>query len=91
MNSKVEIRLEAAKLAVMVEGVTPDTVVNVSREIESYVLGEAKLPEVYDPNAMLKDSINILNRRFEEDAQKVKEQQEKADELFTKVGCRAES
>lgn len=49
MSSKIELRIEAVKLAVNVEGVTDKNVIAISEEIERYILGDAELPEVYDP------------------------------------------
>ena len=60
MNSKLDLRLESAKLAVMVDGITPENVISLSKEIEKYVMGEADLPEAYDPSEMLKNSMEML-------------------------------
>lgn len=49
MSSKIELRIEAVKLAVNVEGVTDKNVIAISEEIARYILGDAELPEVYDP------------------------------------------
>lgn len=49
MNSKIELRIEAVKLAANVEGVTDKNVIAVSEKIAKYILGNAELPEVYDP------------------------------------------
>lgn len=77
MNSKLEVRFEAAKLAVMVEGVTPGNVVDVAKEIEIYILSDVNLPETYDTNAILKESMAMLNRNFEESEKRNKEIQDK--------------
>lgn len=84
MNSKLDLRLESAKLAVMVDGITPENVISLSKEIEKYVMGEADLPEAYDPSEMLKNSMEMLNKRFTEDYDKNKELQAKADEVSTR-------
>ncbi|MGJ0790782.1 hypothetical protein [Bacteroides faecis] len=86
MNSKLDLRLESAKLAVMVDGITPENVISLSKEIEKYVMGEADLPEAYDPSEMLKNSMEMLNKRFIEDYDKNKELQAKADEVSTRTG-----
>ena len=86
MNSKLDLRLESAKLAVMVEGITPDNIISLSKEIEKYVIGDAELPDVYDPNELLKNSMEMLNKRFTEDYEKNKELQAKADEIASRIG-----
>lgn len=50
MNAKIEIRLEAVRLAVNTEGVTADNVIDLSERIAAFVLGDAKLPETYNAN-----------------------------------------
>lgn len=77
MNSKLEVRFEAAKLAVMVEGVNPGNVVDVAKEIEIYILSDVNLPETYDTNEILKESMAMLNRNFEESEKRNKEIQDK--------------
>lgn len=48
MNSKLELRNEAVRLAVNVKDVTSENVIEVSRKIETYILGDAELPEYFD-------------------------------------------
>lgn len=55
MNSKIEARIEAAKLAINVEGVTPDNIVSTSEAIYGFILGDAELPENHDANAAMKE------------------------------------
>lgn len=86
MNSKLDLRLESAKLAVMVEGVTPENVISLSKEIEKYVIGEADLPEAYDPSEMLRNSMEMFNKRFNEGYDKNKELQAKTDEVSARTG-----
>ena len=45
MNSKLELRLEAAKIAAELEGVTLDNFHEAVSRIEHYILGGAELPE----------------------------------------------
>ena len=45
MNSKLELRLEAAKIAAKLEGVTLDNFHEAVSLIEHYILGDAELPE----------------------------------------------
>lgn len=73
MNSKLELRIEAVRIAVNVDGVTDKNVIAVSEEIAKYILGDAELPEVYDPtelqDKMLKmiSNLNFLNKDGEKD------------------------
>lgn len=62
MNSKFDLRIEAVRLAVNVEGVTPENVISVAKEIETYILGEVTLPEQYDPNDNLKKMSEIISQ-----------------------------
>lgn len=62
MNSKLDLRLEAARLATMVDDITPKRIVPTAKEIEAYVLGDAELPETYDANELLTKSMAILNK-----------------------------
>ena len=50
MNSKLELRLEAAKIAAELKGVTLDNFHEAVSRIEHYLLGDATLPE--QDNAM---------------------------------------
>ena len=73
MNSKLELRIEAVRIAVNVDGVTDKNVIAVSEEIAKYILGDAELPEVYDPtelqDKMLKmmSNLNFPNKDGEKD------------------------
>lgn len=55
MKSKIEVRKFAVEKAVMIMGTgTADKdVVAKAKEIESYVIGEAVLPETYDESSTL--------------------------------------
>ena len=60
MNSKLELREEAIKLAVNVEGVNTENVIDVAKKLESYILGEAKLPELYDSTEQMKQMMKMI-------------------------------
>ena len=45
MDSKLEVRAMAVKLSAKVARVDTNNIVEVSKKIESYILGDAKLPE----------------------------------------------
>ena len=55
MNSKIEARIEAVRLAVNVEGVTPENIVSTSESIYGFILSDSELPETYDANANIKE------------------------------------
>ncbi|WP_297448721.1 hypothetical protein [uncultured Alistipes sp.] len=55
MNSKIEARIEAVKLALNVEGVTSENIIEVSEKIADFVIGNAELPNTYDSNSYLKE------------------------------------
>lgn len=57
MNSKIEARIEAVKLALNVEGVTAENIIEVSGKIADFIVGGSELPDAYDPNAYLKDMV----------------------------------
>ncbi|MDE5986832.1 MAG: hypothetical protein K2H16_06070 [Prevotella sp.] len=58
MNSKIEARIEAVKLAVNVKGVTDKNVIAVSEEIAKYILGDAELPEMYDTLSAMREMVS---------------------------------
>lgn len=51
MNSKIEARTEAVKLALNVEGVTSENIIEVSEKITAFIIGNAELPESFNYNA----------------------------------------
>lgn len=55
MNSKIEARIESVRLAINVEGVTSENIVEVSKAIYEFVIGDAELPESHDSNAEIKE------------------------------------
>lgn len=61
MNSKIEVRIEAVKLAVNVEGVTDKNVIAVSEEIAKYIIGDISLPEAYDPTENQSNLLKIMS------------------------------
>lgn len=68
MNSKLEIRFEAVKMAAGINGVKAQDVIRVAKRIERYILGDADLPEVYDSNALYKDMLNTLHESVQRPA-----------------------
>ena len=61
MNSKLNIRYESAKLAVMLNDANSTNIVSIAKYIEKYILGDANLPEVCDSNESLKLGLQALN------------------------------
>lgn len=63
INSKVEVRNEALRIAVMLKDVDSANIIEVSEQIEKYMLGGADMQEVYDPNAYFKELTNMLKEQ----------------------------
>lgn len=59
MNSKLELRLEAVRLASVIEGVSTSSLIKTAKEVEKYVLGKAELPETYDPMSAIKSVTDL--------------------------------
>lgn len=60
MNSKIEVKIEAVKLAINVEGVTSKNIVETSEAIAKFILGDAELPDTHDDNALYKEMMAKL-------------------------------
>lgn len=54
-NSKIEVRCEAVRLAAIIKDVTSENIIETSKKIEEYIVGKIELPDVYDPNAYMKE------------------------------------
>lgn len=63
MNSKLELRNEAVRLAVNTEGVTADNVIEVSKKIEAYITGNSELPELYDTSEFAMKVMQMATNR----------------------------
>lgn len=61
MNSKLEVRTEAVKLAINVEGVTSENIVETSEAIAKFMLGDVELPDTHDSNALYKEMMAKIN------------------------------
>lgn len=77
-NSKVEVRAEAIRIAQMTMGTTALNIIDVAKQIEAYIIGDANLPELYDPNANIKEMADIWKNAFASS-------QQKADENWQKI------
>ena len=65
MNSKLELRLEAAKIAAELEGVTLDNFHEAVSRIERYILGSAELPEQDGAMPELMEMLKSARQRME--------------------------
>ncbi|MEZ3418326.1 MAG: hypothetical protein K1V99_03015 [Bacteroidales bacterium] len=63
MNSKIEVRTEAVRLALNVEGVGPENVIEVSEKITAFILGDTELPEQNGPSDMMNKLAEALSGR----------------------------
>lgn len=61
MNSKLELRNMAVNSALNVEGVTAENVIEVAKKIYDYVIGNAELPERYNPNEAIEKMTQMWN------------------------------
>lgn len=63
MDSKFDLRLESARLAVMVDNIQKEDVIPMAKEIEKYILGDNELPEMTDKNLMLEMAARLFKER----------------------------
>ena len=63
MDSKFDLRLESARLAVMVDNIRKEDVIPMAKEIEKYILGDNELPEMTDKNLMLEMATRLFKER----------------------------
>ena len=63
MDSKFDLRLESARLAVMVDNIRKEDVISMAKEIEKYILGDNELPEMTDKNLMLEMAARLFKER----------------------------
>lgn len=63
-NSKLEIRLEAVRLATATSGVDRRDLINFARTIEQYVTDGIELPDVYDHNEVILGMAEKLKERM---------------------------
>lgn len=65
MNSKLELRLEAARIAAKLDDVTIENFPEAASRIEYYLLGEATLPEQDGAMPELMDMLKSARQRME--------------------------
>lgn len=61
MNSMIEARWEAVRLAAAIKDVTSNNILEVSKKIEGYLVGGLELPDVYDPNSCMKELMEKMS------------------------------
>ena len=66
MNSKLELRLEAARIAAKLDDVTIENFPEAASRIEHYLLGEATLPEQDGAMPELIDMLKSARQRMED-------------------------
>lgn len=66
-NSKVEVRVEAVRLAAILKDVTSENIIKMSKEIEAFIITGIDLPDVYDPNSYMKDLAERIGNLTKED------------------------
>lgn len=64
MNSKIEARIEAVKLALNVEGVTSENIIEVSEKIASFIIGNAELPDKDPSEDMQKRMMDMVTGAY---------------------------
>ena len=65
MNSKLELRLEAARIAAKLDDVTIENFPEAASRIEHYLLGEATLPEQDSAMPELMDMLKSARQRMD--------------------------
>lgn len=88
MNSKIEARIEAVKLALNVEGVTSENIIEVSKKIADFVIGEAELPDSYNANSELQAMMAKIAAPNPEIEKLQLEREKKLTELLTNTAKR---
>lgn len=59
-NSKIEVRVESVRLATLVEGATPENIIELSKKIGEYLLDGVDMPEVYDQTTAMKTMSSMM-------------------------------
>ncbi len=64
MNSKIEARIEAVKLALNVEGVTSENIIEVSEKIAIFIIGNTELPDKDPSEDMQKRMMDMVTGAY---------------------------
>lgn len=57
MNSKIAVRAEAVRMAMNVQGVSSNNIVAVSTKIADFIIGGSELPDIYNSDNKLIDTL----------------------------------
>lgn len=60
--NRVDIRLEAVKIAIKIHAMDTCNVVETAKIVENYIVGDANIPEYVDPNIMIKQMVDSMER-----------------------------
>jgi len=66
MNSKLELRSEAIRIAASLEGVTSESLIVTAERIEKYIIGDTVLPDVMDMREMMKTFADLQGFKFKD-------------------------
>lgn len=64
ISNKMDLRHMAVSLALNVEGVTNENIIAVAKEVESYILGDSKLPEVGQQDETMSKVAEMLAKSY---------------------------
>jgi len=70
INSKLEVRNEAVRIASMLKDVDSTNIVEVSEKIEKYMLGNVDVPDFYDPNAYMRELKDMFKSQISDSGSK---------------------
>lgn len=60
--NRVDIRLEAVKIAIKIHAMDTFNVVETAKIVENYIVGDADIPEYVDPNIAIKQMVESMER-----------------------------
>lgn len=60
--NRVDIRLEAIKIAIKIHAMDTCNVVETAKIVENYIVGDADIPEYVDPNIAIKQMVESMER-----------------------------
>ena len=60
--NRVDIRLEAIKIAIKIHAMDTCNVVETAKIVENYIVGDADIPEYVDPNIAIKQIVESMER-----------------------------
>lgn len=60
--NRVDIRLEAVKIAIKIHAMDTCNVVETAKIVENYIIGDADIPEYEDPNKIFKEMVSSMGK-----------------------------